>query len=261
MALETASYIHQLNASNPAGSDRLQQGDDHIRLVKSALKATFPNLTGPLTLDQDFLNRLKDLVTPTGLIGILYGETVPTGWAICNGQTVQKSDGTGAIVTPDLRGRVIVGVSDTHVYGSVWGQESYEVTSTTAGAHTHTATANSTGAHDHGGQTGSHTLTVDQVPAHSHSNGVADNLPNEIFVYGSRAVPTPTSHNPQTGSSAGNYQGATDSVGGGGGHQHTLEDAGSHTHTITVSDVADHSHKMTVSASQPSAAFHYILKI
>lgn len=49
MGLEAATYIHQLSATNPASDDPLNAGDDHIRLIKSAVKATFPNILGPIT--------------------------------------------------------------------------------------------------------------------------------------------------------------------------------------------------------------------
>jgi microcystin-dependent protein len=45
MSLETATYISQLNASNPAATDGVNQADDHMRLIKAALLATFPNFT------------------------------------------------------------------------------------------------------------------------------------------------------------------------------------------------------------------------
>ena len=32
MAVESASYISQLNTSNPAASDNISEGDDHLRL-------------------------------------------------------------------------------------------------------------------------------------------------------------------------------------------------------------------------------------
>lgn len=45
MGLETATYISQLNASNPVGAtDPKSQGDDHLRLIKLVLQAQFPNL-------------------------------------------------------------------------------------------------------------------------------------------------------------------------------------------------------------------------
>lgn len=48
MPIEVATYISDLVVTNPVGSESKGQGDDHIRLVKSALKATFPSLVGPI---------------------------------------------------------------------------------------------------------------------------------------------------------------------------------------------------------------------
>ena len=56
MALETATYINGLVATNPTSSDYKSQGDDHLRLIKSTLLATFPNVTGAVTLTQAQLN-------------------------------------------------------------------------------------------------------------------------------------------------------------------------------------------------------------
>lgn len=56
MGLESATYINGLVASNPTSSDNANQGDNHIRLIKSAVKATFPNLTGAVTLTQGDIN-------------------------------------------------------------------------------------------------------------------------------------------------------------------------------------------------------------
>lgn len=49
MPLETFGYIDSLNANNPAISDGLVNGDDHIRGIKAVLKATFPGAAGPIT--------------------------------------------------------------------------------------------------------------------------------------------------------------------------------------------------------------------
>jgi hypothetical protein len=56
MALETATYIDGLVATNPLGTDAKSQGDDHIRLLKATLLATFPNITGALTATHTELN-------------------------------------------------------------------------------------------------------------------------------------------------------------------------------------------------------------
>jgi microcystin-dependent protein len=45
LPLETATYVTDLVTSNPAHTDGLSQADSHMRLLKSTLKATFPNFT------------------------------------------------------------------------------------------------------------------------------------------------------------------------------------------------------------------------
>lgn len=42
MPVESASFIQNLNATYPTATDDITQGDNHIRLIKAALKATFP---------------------------------------------------------------------------------------------------------------------------------------------------------------------------------------------------------------------------
>ena len=49
MALETGTYISDLVVTNPTATDLKSQGDDHLRLVKSTIKNTFPNVTGVVT--------------------------------------------------------------------------------------------------------------------------------------------------------------------------------------------------------------------
>ena len=46
MALETATYISQLTATNPVASDSVSVGDDHIRMLKTVLKTQFSGLSG-----------------------------------------------------------------------------------------------------------------------------------------------------------------------------------------------------------------------
>jgi len=50
MGLETGLYIADLNAANPPGTDPKSQGDDHLRLIKEALRNCFPGFTGSVLL-------------------------------------------------------------------------------------------------------------------------------------------------------------------------------------------------------------------
>ena len=49
MALESATYISGLVTTNPTGSDSISQGDDHLRLIKTVLKNSLPNITTATT--------------------------------------------------------------------------------------------------------------------------------------------------------------------------------------------------------------------
>lgn len=63
MGLETGTYINSLNAANPRGTDAKSAGDDHIRLLKATIKATFPNITGAVTPTQVELNHVAGVTS------------------------------------------------------------------------------------------------------------------------------------------------------------------------------------------------------
>ena len=64
MPVETATTINQLDATKPGINDLKSEGDDHIRLVKSTIKATFPNVTGVVTPTHDQLNFVAGVTSP-----------------------------------------------------------------------------------------------------------------------------------------------------------------------------------------------------
>lgn len=49
MTVETALYPPSLDTTLPTAVDLIAEGDDHIRLLKTVLKTTFPNVTGAIT--------------------------------------------------------------------------------------------------------------------------------------------------------------------------------------------------------------------
>jgi hypothetical protein len=73
MALESGTYINSLNASNPASTDGLGQADDHLRLIKSTLLATLPNVAGAITADHSELSTLDGYTGNTADLNILSG--------------------------------------------------------------------------------------------------------------------------------------------------------------------------------------------
>ena len=65
MTIESATYINGLNASYPGASDARTEGDDHLRLIKSTVKATFPNVSGAVTPTHTVINNLAAGTFPT----------------------------------------------------------------------------------------------------------------------------------------------------------------------------------------------------
>ena len=60
MALETATHINGLNSSNPVSTDAISAADDHLRLIKATLLATFPNIAGAMNATHTELNSVAD---------------------------------------------------------------------------------------------------------------------------------------------------------------------------------------------------------
>ena len=141
MSLEIASYISQLQNSNPTPQDPINQGDDHIRLIKKVLQTQFPGsggsgFTKAITATEDELNYVHGVtsaiqpqfqgVVPIGGIIMWSGAVAPANWRIC--------DGTNS--TPDLRNKFVMGASTTHVLSTTGGDADAVVVS-----HTHIATS------------------------------------------------------------------------------------------------------------------------
>ena len=84
MALESATYINGLVTTNPTSTDALAQADDHLRLIKTTIKATFPNITGAVTATHTQLN------------------TDPNSLLDSNGATRVAASTSGASVTGNL---------------------------------------------------------------------------------------------------------------------------------------------------------------
>lgn len=73
--LETGTYISDLVATNPLSSDLASTADDHLRLIKSTLKTTFPNINNAITVTDEQINAVgasgvTGAANPTGTIGL-----------------------------------------------------------------------------------------------------------------------------------------------------------------------------------------------
>lgn len=56
MPIESFNYLDSLNPAYPSTSDALVGGDDHIRGIKAAVKASFPNIAGAVSATHGEIN-------------------------------------------------------------------------------------------------------------------------------------------------------------------------------------------------------------
>lgn len=171
--------------------------DDKISLTTSALpranKCTDDDLNEIKQVVNDNADSL-DIVMPIGSIITYAGNTSPNNWLICDGSAISRNtyndlfsvigttfgsgDGSTTFNLPNLQGKVVVGKdgndTDFDTLGKAGGEKE-------------------------------HTLTIDEMPAHSHTG-----VPK---YYRASSVEYATEQNAQTGT-----QGTTSNTGGGQPH-------------------------------------------
>jgi len=85
MSLETATTLAGLVITNPTTGDQVSQADDHLRLLKTVLKAQFPGAGSdgyniPITATEVELNYVHGV---TGPIQTQLNDAVPIGALSC----------------------------------------------------------------------------------------------------------------------------------------------------------------------------------
>ena len=82
MGLESGTYIDSLVSTNPLGSDNRNQGDDHLRLIKNTVKASFPDV------DEAVVTIHNASSAPTNKqTGTVWRDTSASLWKYWNGST------------------------------------------------------------------------------------------------------------------------------------------------------------------------------
>ena len=200
MPIETGTTISQLRNTWPLSGDPILEGDDHIRLIKSILIAQFPGdigdgFTKPILSTEDELNFCQGLTgniqfqidqilnggtlpAPTGTVMLFRQSAPPAGW-------VAQTDVTDHMLRAVNPGSVGIGGTDSPL--------SFSAT------------------HDH--TTSNTTLTIDQMPAHSH--GMVNNS-DVVVTSGTSVAPT----DPESSATPSGHIETFTTEGGGNAHNH-----------------------------------------
>ena len=267
MPLESASFITDLNESNPAAGDTVSQSDDHLRLIKQTLKSTFPNMNAAVTVNPATLNglvaRLEALEAGNyvGRVTWNAGATLPPRHLYPVGQAVSRTvysalfltlgtahgpgDGTTTFNLPDLRGRILAGLDNMggtdanrmsvigaarNTLGGTGGSQNIQ-------AHSHSLTDPG---HGHSGITGT-------AGAHGHTATTDTASLTGTFGPFRQALNSPDASGTGVFSVAGDV--GSGDANNGGRNARSISMNASHSHTVNIISAGDHSHSVSVSSS------------
>lgn len=156
MGLEAGTTIASLDVTWPLSGDYIQEGDNHLRLIKSVLKAQFPGaaLGGfavPITASEAEINYLSGVTSniqaQINSLSSISGWVVPSGTVMLFFQAAPPTGWTQVAANDNHMLRIVSGTG-----GGVGGTDSPISFSTS---------------HNH--STPDHVLTLAEIPAHNHS--------------------------------------------------------------------------------------------
>jgi hypothetical protein len=128
------------------------------------------SVNGSTRADSLTVNGVTDAEVKIGLISMWYGTVadIPSGWTICDGVEVVRSDGGGNITPPNLQTRFIIGADgdapSPAVPGQTGGINVHGITEGQLPSHSHTITPDTANAPH------PHSLAANNMP-HSHNTG------------------------------------------------------------------------------------------
>jgi microcystin-dependent protein len=173
-------------------------------------------LTGAVKINSNF----EEIYNTLGDGSNLLGGYIPVGGIIMwSGSIISIPSGwalcNGSNGTPNLQDRFIVGAGSGYSVGATGGADSVTLTVNEMPAHSHTGSTSGAGSHSHTGSTNG-------AGAHSHSTNF------------SSVVTQPGGNETPGGGGRGQYQNIS------------INGVGDHAHSFTTSGVGDHTHSVTV---------------
>jgi hypothetical protein len=225
MGLETGTYISDLNSSNPVAGDPVNEGDDHLRLIKSTVKATFPSVTGAVTSTHTELNLLDGVTANTTELNYVDITTLGTAQASKAVTADANIDITG-VRNLTCTGTITIGSNTATTLQAVYPVGSIYIN---AAVSTNPATLlgfgtwaafgagrvivglnSSDSDFDTAQETGgakTHTLSVSEIPSHTHTSSLRGNGEDEL-----QSIPSASDNTDPS------LTMTTNATGGGGAH-------------------------------------------
>ena len=237
MTVETGTYINSLNAQFPPETDALSEIDEHLKIIKSTIKNTFPNVDAAVTATPAELNTKTAIVSDgtnatfntnitaakiKTLVGISEpaittatdseGEVTPalaTGitaaevWNLVKAEALNSTYPIGSIYAS------VANTSPASAFGGTWAP--YGAGKVLAGhdyndpADAEFVAASTDGSSEKTGGSKTHTLTINEMPAHTHSFTAMQDTNNSVNRTGGGDLGAPSST-------------TTSSTGGGAAH-------------------------------------------
>ena len=118
MPVENANFIHELNSSNPVGTDPISEADDHLRNIKASIKGSFSAIAGAVTSSHDDVNLLSGKAITNARDNAATGIGQADIDALHGSQDASETDATtfrgmiNAVTSSTISGDGIIGVTN-----------------------------------------------------------------------------------------------------------------------------------------------------
>jgi hypothetical protein len=185
------------------------------------------NVNGSLKTSSLVVNGVTDAQVPIGLIQLWYGssDSIPSGWALCDGGTYPRTDGVGDITTPDLKTKFIRGATGNTApspldVGTIGGDNNVTLSVANLAPHNHGVTVS------------------DGNAPHGHGTTGTGNAPHDHPLAQNNA---PHNHVAQTNNA--NHNHGLDQADAPHNHNAYAEDGAAHNHNVGDASLSPHTHQ------------------